>query len=109
MTNLQDLFTARKKTRIESHKRSTTKTRDNEYKRIGLDAGILKIRTKWRGRKWRAIRWLLKNPTYEKLEVIDGDLCRKYIDQLECKFAELRDAELQRITQIWATRSEQRA
>ena len=88
------LFKARKQTRARSENRSTVQNRERETARTGLSAAKLKIYTKWRGRKKRAIDRLTNLMTFQQLNAIDPTSCQRHLKTIRDEFDALRAAEM---------------
>lgn len=88
------LFKARKQTRAKSEKRSTVQIRERETARTGLSAAKLKIYTKWRGRKKRAIDRLTNSMTFQQLNGINPTSCQQHLKTIRDEFDALRAVEM---------------
>jgi hypothetical protein len=101
MTTAKLLFAPRKQGRIQSWKRTTVRTREYEYKREGLSAATLKIKSKWRLRKHRAKKYLRALPDYVALQQLAPQLCESYFKDLDAQFNGLRESELRKGEALW--------
>jgi hypothetical protein len=105
MEKLDQLFRPRRELQVQSHRKSTVDSRNRQYRRTGLSAAIMKIKSKWSGRKIRAKKDLMGSTVYQRLEVLDPGLCKQYINEVETKFGLGCNAELQRVATVFAAQS----
>jgi len=92
------IFAPRKVHRALSQRPNTVRTRENEARKVGLEAATIKLNRKWRTRKCRALHEIKAFKDYQRLNEASPTKARTYILALEAQFRTLRDEELKILT-----------
>jgi hypothetical protein len=87
--------------RAESEKPSTIATREREARQLGLQAGVSKIKRKWRTRRYRAILNLRGHSIFQKIQGRAPEKCEEYERDLTRELNLLRAKEVKSMAQWW--------
>ena len=98
---VHQLFEPRQHLHACSQKPSTVQTRQRELKRQGLSAAILKLKNKWRVRKYKAKKRIRETKFYLQLNELAPTSYKKYLDSIDEQFNQLRDMEILDATILW--------
>jgi hypothetical protein len=88
------LFLPRRRLRAASEKSTTVDAREREYARVGLSAAELKIKGKWRQRKYRALQRAKSTREFQTMLKNSGQSCFLFVQHLSQGLDQARDAEL---------------
>ena len=100
---VHQLFEPRQHLHACSQKPSTVQTRQRELKRRGLSAAVMKLKNKWRARRYVAKKRIQETKVYIRLNELAPASCQKYLDSIDDQFNQLRDEEIIDVTILWYT------
>ena len=95
------LFEPRIIRKAESEKPSTIATREREARQFGLQVAVTKIKSKWRTRRYRAIRHLRGHSIFQQIQGRAPEKCEEYERDLTRELNLLRAKEVKSIAQWW--------